>query len=122
MIRRPPRSTLFPYTTLFRSGFGRRVRREHGQGKDWRLAAAGLPVRVEHFGPRLAVPVEVTGIDEGPVVLCCEKSALRARAEQEPLRREGWNGPCHGTMKRMVLRWPTAQEEVEKGKVFGEVG
>src|SRR5256885_5376973 len=27
MIRRPPRSTLFPYTTLFRSpNFGRRVR------------------------------------------------------------------------------------------------
>src|SRR2546430_9568597 len=26
MIRRPPRSTLFPYTTLFRSGEGRRVR------------------------------------------------------------------------------------------------
>src|SRR3712207_7354243 len=24
MIRRPPRSTLFPYTTLFRSGAGRR--------------------------------------------------------------------------------------------------
>src|SRR3712207_8997602 len=24
MIRRPPRSTLFPYTTLFRSGGGRR--------------------------------------------------------------------------------------------------
>src|SRR3712207_8464491 len=23
MIRRPPRSTLFPYTTLFRSGWGR---------------------------------------------------------------------------------------------------
>src|SRR5256885_4124453 len=26
MIRRPPRSTLFPYTTLFRSGVGQRVR------------------------------------------------------------------------------------------------
>src|SRR3712207_7383715 len=26
MIRRPPRSTLFPYTTLFRSLTGRRVR------------------------------------------------------------------------------------------------
>src|SRR3712207_7259330 len=25
MIRRPPRSTLFPYTTLFRSRFGRAV-------------------------------------------------------------------------------------------------
>src|SRR2546426_8048208 len=24
MIRRPPRSTLFPYTTLFRSGYGHR--------------------------------------------------------------------------------------------------
>src|SRR5436305_11263774 len=24
MIQRPPRSTLFPYTTLFRSGYGRR--------------------------------------------------------------------------------------------------
>src|SRR5258708_12256920 len=28
MIRRPPRSTLFPYTTLFRSG--RSFRRSHG--------------------------------------------------------------------------------------------
>src|SRR5260370_25951790 len=27
MIRRPPRSTLFPYTTLFRSGAQRRQRR-----------------------------------------------------------------------------------------------
>src|SRR3712207_8248703 len=26
MIRRPPRSTLFPYTTLFRSVVGRRIR------------------------------------------------------------------------------------------------
>src|SRR3712207_8507724 len=25
MIRRPPRSTLFPYTTLFRSGLDRRI-------------------------------------------------------------------------------------------------
>src|SRR5438477_5399240 len=27
MIRRPPRSTLFPYTTLFRSHFGRNAKR-----------------------------------------------------------------------------------------------
>src|SRR2546425_7607364 len=27
MIRRPPRSTLFPYTTLFRSKMGRKIRR-----------------------------------------------------------------------------------------------
>src|SRR2546427_4329293 len=31
MIRRPPRSTLFPYTTLFRSGGHARLRRrDHG--------------------------------------------------------------------------------------------
>src|SRR3712207_8414749 len=29
MIRRPPRSTLFPYTTLFRSRRGARARRRH---------------------------------------------------------------------------------------------
>src|SRR3712207_8865674 len=33
MIRRPPRSTLFPYTTLFRSEEGMRVYRELGHKK-----------------------------------------------------------------------------------------
>src|SRR5256886_6313073 len=39
MIRRPPRSTLFPYTTLFRSYYviGRRVRQTVGI---WRYATA----------------------------------------------------------------------------------
>src|SRR2546427_8412509 len=32
MIRRPPRSTLFPYTTLFRSGGRRHPRRAHHAG------------------------------------------------------------------------------------------
>src|SRR2546429_6783520 len=31
MIRRPPRSTLFPYTTLFRSCFGGESAQRHGQ-------------------------------------------------------------------------------------------
>src|SRR5690606_41118091 len=29
MIRRPPRSTLFPYTTLFRSAYGLPIRAHH---------------------------------------------------------------------------------------------
>src|SRR5258706_11611217 len=33
MIRRPPRSTLFPYTTLFRSGRRRELRRQ----RDYRI-------------------------------------------------------------------------------------
>src|SRR3712207_6954969 len=59
MIRRPPRSTLFPYTTLFRSA-GRRARGHDGAGHHGErpLApdATGLsrgawpPVRVLHAG------------------------------------------------------------------------
>src|SRR2546427_2909701 len=34
MIRRPPRSTLFPYTTLFRSESSRPTHSEHEAGQD----------------------------------------------------------------------------------------
>src|SRR3712207_7256973 len=40
MIRRPPRSTLFPYTTLFRSAVGEHVRDLEGEGAD-RLVQEG---------------------------------------------------------------------------------
>src|SRR2546430_3484937 len=43
MIRRPPRSTLFPYTTLFRSGRApRAVDRSHGV-LGYRHGRAGVP-------------------------------------------------------------------------------
>src|SRR3712207_1532308 len=41
MIRRPPRSTLFPYTTLFRSA--RRLRAERGRDPRLRRGAPPLP-------------------------------------------------------------------------------
>src|SRR3712207_6885251 len=51
MIRRPPRSTLFPYTTLFRSlgqlGLAHAGRAEEQEG-------AGRAVGVGHAGPRPA--------------------------------------------------------------------
>src|SRR3712207_7193171 len=41
MIRRPPRSTLFPYTTLFRSDLlGRREVEDRGRGRSQRLHRA----------------------------------------------------------------------------------
>src|SRR5258708_12483385 len=43
MIRRPPRSTLFPYTTLFRSPVGGRGSRP-GSGSRW-LRQEGAPPR-----------------------------------------------------------------------------
>src|SRR5690242_20826938 len=42
MIRRPPRSTLFPYTTLFRSGVAFAVN-STGAGGPWSLTATVTP-------------------------------------------------------------------------------
>src|SRR5258708_28989361 len=44
MIRRPPRSTLFPYTTLFRSGFDDK---QISLGKKETGARAALPIWLE---------------------------------------------------------------------------
>src|SRR3712207_7999745 len=46
MIRRPPRSTLFPYTTLFRSAPPLKVAGEGDGG-----AGAGLGIAAELFAP-----------------------------------------------------------------------
>src|SRR3712207_7643161 len=45
MIRRPPRSTLFPYTTLFRSAYGGRVRKARDPISRLRTAIDCLPAR-----------------------------------------------------------------------------
>src|SRR5438034_2656167 len=50
MLRRPPRSTLFPYTTLFRSPVN---------GEDlfaYAYAVLATPTYVEHFSEELTVP------------------------------------------------------------------
>src|SRR5690242_21167423 len=49
MIRRPPRSTLFPYTTLFRSPAGGRAAGGHAHGRDPHVPAG--PVRPRAGGP-----------------------------------------------------------------------
>src|SRR2546425_2697921 len=49
MIRRPPRSTLFPYTTLFRSVAARGCRLPHGaESRGSRAAISGLARSEEH--------------------------------------------------------------------------
>src|SRR5690348_17925872 len=69
MIRRPPRSTLFPYTTLFRSGreVGRGLRRvvrlvaEHGALRGLRVDEVELVVgvRSEEHTSELQTPVHL---------------------------------------------------------------
>src|SRR5258708_8544522 len=48
MIRRPPRSTLFPYTTLFRSHMQQRAHR-----RDREPAQLPLPLHIGHLGNAL---------------------------------------------------------------------
>src|SRR5256885_12997473 len=53
MIRRPPRSTLFPYTTLFRSHARRH--RLHGRAHALRAHAGGRAAHARGGGPHAAV-------------------------------------------------------------------
>src|SRR2546422_1177480 len=69
MIRRPPRSTLFPYTTLFRS---RTVRFRGRPTRTWDSAARSLPHQIAPFVLR---PIE------GLVRQCHE--AVRAGRSEE---------------------------------------
>src|SRR2546427_9534170 len=58
MIRRPPRSTLFPYTTLFRSELGER-HRDRGGGRTDRDAEPSQPARIHlPVADRPAVSIE----------------------------------------------------------------
>src|SRR3546814_2828140 len=81
MIRRPPRSTrtdtLFPYTTLFRSGPYWRKRRSKRDCKDWR----GGRVDVNHW-PFIIAAYGLTLA--GTAVLCLWSwlSMRRARSEE----------------------------------------
>src|SRR2546430_10500068 len=47
MIRRPPRSTLFPYTTLFRSRVARRVGALYGGARALRTTPGTRPLLLE---------------------------------------------------------------------------
>src|SRR5215204_6944403 len=53
MIRRPPRSTLFPYTTLFRSGHPTRARCRHRRRDPRRPARGRRPGRSEEHTSEL---------------------------------------------------------------------
>src|SRR2546430_4850206 len=73
MIRRPPRSTLFPYTTLFRS-FGlegllrllaRPAQRREGDRLQAGLRDLGSALRAGAVGPGLEPPQRLVDLAEG---------------------------------------------------------
>src|SRR2546430_6464734 len=102
MIRRPPRSTLFPYTTLFRSAL--RDRRAGGRGQD---SPAPRIRRVNHRrrgraaelrGPALRVPAaarseEHTSELQSQSNLVCR---LLLEKKKKQIHAPCTATPCHG--------------------------
>src|SRR5438093_13768880 len=87
MIRRPPRSTLFPYTTLFRSG-------EHGGEIDHRVDA----VLEEHIGEQEAA----------------QRRHREDSAQRRPRSREGRADRLPEREPRRAVRW--REEERRHGE------
>src|SRR5437762_9828891 len=67
MIRRPPRSTLFPYTTLFRSVFGL-VTLGLGWALFWLVSPASVIWAIVYYGARSE---EHTSELQSPMYLVC---------------------------------------------------
>src|SRR5690625_6200256 len=83
MIRRPPRSTLFPYTTLFRSS-GRGLRGLHIRGTGGRASAAANRPRPCHR--RLGKDRKSTRLNSSHVAISYAVFCLKKKK-----RREGTN-------------------------------
>src|SRR2546422_11019336 len=83
MIRRPPRSTLFPYTTLFRSLAGRRAL---GRPAAFGIELAELLERVGEWEG--AAREWAAGLAEAPTQLANAASSLAERSEERRVGKE----------------------------------
>src|SRR5437588_6824870 len=99
MIRRPPRSTLFPYTTLFRSPAGRD---QLARDRDHEcLAAVGVDVRCDRAKPRSE---EHTSELQSHSDLVCRLLLEKKKAETTAAKR-AHNAPS--STSRPPMRSPT---------------
>src|SRR3989454_6931887 len=138
MIRRPPRSTLFPYTTLFRSALGALNGEEKWEKKIVELMAAvdqKVPLPVREVEKPFAMPIEdifsisgrgtvVTGrVERGKVKVGEEveivgfrptvKKVVTGVEMFKKLLDEGLAGDNIGLLLR-----GTEKDEVERGQVI----
>src|SRR3989449_4983878 len=106
MIRRPPRSTLFPYTTLFRSNVPTRVRKvkEGRDGLDAALLAGAGLERLElagHIAARLDPLDVMPAPGQGALGLEVRADDRKARGALAPL--EDAASACQGAAERGLL-------------------
>src|SRR5258706_5228488 len=96
MIRRPPRSTLFPYTTLFRSRATARPRRDWLDDHGHRRHGHGRPLRSEEHTSELQsltnlvcrLLLEKKKIIENTEHLLCESDHERLTSRQSQSERD----------------------------------
>src|SRR5256886_13395115 len=116
MIRRPPRSTLFPYTTLFRSRLARRAHRAARRG-------TGRAVHGDQRGGRRVGAVGAERGDRGEAAGAGRRGGDRVRAGDggglawwTPRRAGGLGGMGRGRAGRTprhleLLRLPRSRED-----------
>src|SRR5260221_9400389 len=83
MIRRPPRSTLFPYTTLFRSRAATPARRRHGSRRSTGVRSEPPPGRRPARTPVLRRSEEHTSELQSHSDLVCRLLLEKKKSEQE---------------------------------------
>src|SRR5215213_1709868 len=112
MIRRPPRSTLFPYTTLFRSQrTAKEITGALGEVRDRDVLLGALHV------DRIAAPAaEHPGIDRMIDRVECERAA--ARAEMERYLRQLMDGPLRSELERRfgMIEAPASGSDSRDGR------
>src|SRR3712207_9242403 len=93
MIRRPPRSTLFPYTTLFRSEYSQNWFVAGGLGAYLTRLARGLPIRlravvdeVDWTGPELRLAGSFGSLRARAAVLTGPVMELRSEEHTSELQ------------------------------------
>src|SRR5258705_8089395 len=75
MIRRPPRSTLFPYTTLFRSRYISETFRQRKDAEEWALANEGRIDRGEK--PTASGRIDPAFVGERPFLGVLDRKSTR---------------------------------------------
>src|SRR5256885_10174793 len=112
MIRRPPRSTLFPYTTLFRSGRALRIDREphDPRPRDQELAIL-LPLE----DPSSARQDERSGAAQSLL----QRPGLQLAKEGLPLLEEGGHRAAGALLDREIQVQARATEAVRQKRRHG---
>src|SRR5690349_23868481 len=86
MIRRPPRSTLFPYTTLFRSRRARRQRRRESHGPARAFRRLFEPREIRRPACRLdrkSTRLNSSHVEISYAVFCLKKKKKKTKSKKQ---------------------------------------